>query len=190
MSRQVKEIICKELTDTLRDVDAAFVIDPTALDGITGNALRRDLSAAKIQVQLVKNSLAKRVVAGTKLESVGSLLAGNCALAWGGDSIVDVAKLLVAKVKTLPKLIIKGAVMEGNVLDATQAAELSKMPTKAELRSSLVAAVASPGRKIAAAVLAAGSKIASQLKSRIEALEKTEAAPPPAAPAAPTPAAA
>jgi len=185
MSRQVKEIICKELTTALNGVDAAFVIDPTALDGITGNGLRRDLAAAKISVQLVKNSLAKRAIIGTKLEPVGSLLEGACALAWGGDSIVDVAKLLVAKVKALPKLIIKGAVMEGNVLDAAQAAELSKMPTKAELRSSLVATIASPGRKIAAAVLAAGSKIASQLKSRIESLEKAEVPPAPApAPAA------
>jgi large subunit ribosomal protein L10 len=183
MSRQVKEIICKELTAALNGVDAAIVIDPTALDGITGNTLRRDLAAAKIRVQLVKNSLAKRAIVGTKLEPVGSLLEGACALAWGGDSIVDVAKLLVAKVKALPKLIIKGAVMEGNVLDAAQAAELSKMPTKAELKSALAAATLSPGRKLAAAILAAGSKIASQLKSRIEALEKTEPAAPPAAPA-------
>ena len=183
MSRQVKEIICKELVAALAGVDAAIVVDPTALDGITGNKLRRDLSAGKVRLQLVKNALAKRAVAGTKLEPVTSLLQGSCALAWGGDSIVDVAKLLVGKLKELPKLVIKGAVMEGLVLDAAGAPELSKLPTKAELKSTLVAMVASPGRKIAAVVLAAGAKIASQLKSRIEALEKTEAAAPPAAPA-------
>jgi large subunit ribosomal protein L10 len=184
MSKPVKEMICQELTKTFAGVDAVMVVDPTRLDGITANALRRDLASARVRMLLVKNSLTKRALAGTKLGAVGPLLEGACALAWGGESIVDVAKLLVAKVKTMPNLVIRGAVMEGNALVGEQAIELSKMPTKAELRSSLVGLALSPGRKLAAAILSPGNMIANLLKGRIETLEKNEPAPAPAPAAA------
>lgn len=174
MSKPVKQTICKELNAMFRDVDAVMVVDPTRLDGITANAFRRHLATGKVQMQLVKNSLIKRAVEGTQLANVVSLLDGPCAFAWGGESIVDVAKLIVGKLKELPNLVIKGAVMEGLALDAAAATALSKMSSKAELRSSIVGQIAAPGRKLAAAILAAGSKIANVLKGRIEALEKTE----------------
>ena len=177
MGHKLKEMICKELSRDLAGVDSCFVVDPTRLDGITSNQLRRDLAAAKVRMMVVKNALARRALAGLPLEPAIQLLEGTCAIAWGGESIVDIAKLLAAKVKALPKLVIKGAVMEGQALDAQAAAGLAKLPTKAELRSTLVAMAASPGRRLAAAILAPGTKIASILKGRIETLEKGEPKP-------------
>jgi len=175
MSKQVKQLICKELTDRLGDVDACVVVDPTQLDGITANRLRQRMSQANVHMMLVKNSLAQRALAGLPLEPVRSLLDGSCALAWGGDSIVDVAKLLVEQAKTLP-LSIKGAVMEGMAMDAAAAVGLARLPSKAEMKSILVGQVLSPGAKLAGAVLGAGLAIASILKGRIEELEKSEPA--------------
>lgn len=184
MSKQVKQEICKELVRMFQDVDACMVIDPTKLDGITANRLRRELAVGKVQMQLVKNSLTKRALAGTKLDAVSGLLDGPCALVWGGDSIVDAAKLVVGKLKELPNLVIKGAVLEGVALDPAKATDLSKMPTKAELKSQIVGMATAPGAKLAAAILGAGSALANLLKGRIEALEKSAPAEAPAAPAA------
>ena len=177
MSKQVKQIMCQEMTSRFRGVDACLVVDPTQLDGIMGNRLRRHLAAGKVEMLLVKNSLVKRALVGLPLEPVGQLLQGPCALAYGGDSIVDLAKLVVASVKEMPKLVIKGAVFEGRPLDSAAAAALSKLPTKAELRSTLAGMVLSPGRQLAGAVQGAGAMLANLLKGRIEALEKKEGAP-------------
>lgn len=174
MSKLVKQEICKELVKMLDGVDACMIVDPTGLDGITANQLRRDMAAVKVQMQLVKNSLTKRALAGTKLEAVGGLLDGPCALVWSAESISDAAKVVVKKVKQFPKLVIKGAVLEGSPIPADKAAELAKLPTKAEMKGQIVGLVASPGRKLAATVLGAGARIANLLKGRIEALEKAE----------------
>ncbi|MCG3181078.1 MAG: 50S ribosomal protein L10 [Phycisphaerae bacterium] len=175
MSKQVKQLICDELVQKFRDVDACMVVDLTPLDGLTANALRGEMAKANIRMMMVKNSLAKRALADLPLAPVGGLLDGACALAWGGDSIVDIAKLLVDKAKTLP-LTIKGAVLEGQALDAAAATGLSKLPNRAELMSMVSGQVLSPGAKLAAAVLGPGAAIASIIKGRIESLEKSEPA--------------
>ncbi len=177
MSKQVKQLICEEISRRFAEVDACVVIDPTGLDGITANRLRAEMARSGVHMQMVKNSLARRALAGQPLAAVGDLLEGSCALAWGGDSIVDVAKLLTGKLKELPNLVIKGAVLDGQPLGPDQAVDLSKWLSKAEQRSMLVGQVLSPGRNLAAAILGPGAAIAGLLKGRIEQLEKSEPAP-------------
>jgi len=177
MSKQVKETICRELAERFRDVDACMVFDPTGLDGATANRLRGEMSQARVRMRMAKNSLLKRALVGLPLEPVGGLLDGPCALAWGSESIVDVAKLLVAKAKEMPGLVIKGAVMEGQPLDAAAAANLSRMPTLGEIRASVVGQVLAPGAGLAAAVLGPGAMIANLLKGRIEQLGESEGEP-------------
>ncbi len=174
MSKRIKQLICDELSAKFKDVDAALVIDPTGLDGNQANALRGELAQSNVRMMLVKNSLARRAFTDLPLNPVGPLLEGSCALAWGGDSLVDVAKLLVDKAKTLP-LEVKGAVMEGEVFDAEGAVALSKMPSLSDLRSQLVGAALSPGANLAGALKAAGG-IAQVLQGRIDQLEKDESA--------------
>lgn len=172
MSKKIKQLICDELSQRLADVEACLVIDPTKLDGTTANNLRGELARADVTLLHVKNSLARRALADLPLAPVASLLEGPCSLAFGGESIVDVAKMLVEKTKQLP-LEIKGAVMEGNALDAKGAVNLSKLPSKGELRAQIVSQVLSPGSKLAGALVAFGG-IAQIIKGRIEQLEKQE----------------
>ena len=81
------------------------------------------------------------------------------------DSVVGVARELVACVKEYEKLELKGAVMEGQIYQADQIKALSEMPTKEEAQAQVVQLLLSPAGQVISAATSAGSAIASILKT-------------------------
>src|SRR4051794_34210850 len=96
MSRTIKEMVTKELTETLRGVNSLVVVQTVGLSGKDDNALRRGLHGKKIQLVAVKNSLARRALNSLGVSALDSLLQGPSALAWSRDAeIKDIAVELV-----------------------------------------------------------------------------------------------
>ncbi len=172
MSKPVKDLITKEISARFGQLDSILVVNPIGLNAIDSNKMRMAFRAKKIEMEVVKNALAQRAFAGTKLEPVAKLLEGSCALVTGGDSIVDVAREVFGAMKKYKALQIRGAVVEGQVLDAKGAEVLSKMPSRAELMGQIVTIAKSPGSRVAGQIAAPASRIAGCIKALAEKLEK------------------
>ena len=172
MSKPLKNLISNELKSQYGEIDSAVVFNILGLDANTTVEFRRDLRKKNIRVQMIKNSLAKRAFKDTPLERIGEVLSGSCALATGGDSIVDVARDIVEWSKKYEVLEVRGAVVEGEVLDASDAKELAKMLTRPELIGEVVALANSPGARIAGAIGSPASTIAGCIKTLQEKLEE------------------
>ncbi len=95
MSKPVKEMIVADYKQRFGDIDNALVIEIRGMDANQNNAMRLDLGEKDIRVTIVKNSLARKAFAGTALEFLHPALQGPSALAYGGESVVDVARALV-----------------------------------------------------------------------------------------------
>lgn len=154
----------------------AMVISIRGMKGKDNTKLRSNLRKKQIKVQVIRNSLAKATYKGTALEPLLGLLDGPSALAFGGASVVEVAREVVALIKDFPTLELKGAILDGNLFKGDAGCkELSKFPTKAEAQANVVTLLVSPGRKLLGAIKGPGSNVAGIVKAIEMKLEKGEA---------------
>jgi large subunit ribosomal protein L10 len=172
MSKRVKNLITAELQNKFKGADAIVVVDYTGIDSKTTGEVRKALREKKVKMTVVRNAMASKALEAVGLKGAKDLLKGTNAVVYGGESIVDVAKELVEQQKKVEKLIIKGAIVEGRLLDSKSAKELAKFPSKKELQAMIVGQILGPGRKIAGQLKGTAGKIAGQVKSYIEKKEK------------------
>jgi len=171
MSKRMKQLIEVELKSRFRGVNELVVVSLRGIKGKDNNQLRGDLLKKQIHLNVVKNSLAGRIFADAGMEQVREVLTGPCAIAYGGDSIVDLTKALMEWDKKLEFFEIKGGYLEGKVLDGEAAKALSKLPNREEMQGLLVMLAKSPGSRVAGAIGSPAGRIAGCIKSLVEKLE-------------------
>ena len=146
MQREVKEETVTELQQMLGRVASLIVADYRGLKVEEVNGLRREIRKADCQYRVVKNTLVKRAIAGTKMEPMASLFKGPTAIAYSFQDPVAPAKVMDKFVTTLEKLQVKGGYLDGQVLDAKGVKSLATMKGKDELRAEFLATLMAPAQ--------------------------------------------
>ena len=173
MSKFVKELFKTELEQKFTDVDDFLVVVTKGLSGNENNEMRGVLKEKGIKLSVVKNSVMRRALESLEMSAATELfMAGPCTVAYGGDSIVDVAKEFSDQAKKLSVLEFSGAFVDGTVVDAKGAEALSKMPSRVELQGEIIILANSPGRTVAGAIAGPAGAIAGCIKSLVEKLEE------------------
>ncbi len=190
MSKYVKNLVTRELSDRFKELDGVAVINPRGINGIKTNQIRGRLHAKGLRMTVVKNTLARRAVADdSKIKGFDKLLDGPSAVIYGKASISEVARLLLAEKKTDDKLEMRGIFFDGEAYVGDKGIEqVSKLPTREEAIDNLIGLVLSPGRNLAGAIKGPGGRIGGILKAIEEKGGASAEAPAPEAAAAPTPA--
>ena len=176
MSKPIKEMIIADYKKRFDNLDGALVVDIRGMTANDNNDLRDGLHKKQIRVTIIKNTLAKKAFAGTSLDVLGSALEGPSALAYGAESVIDVARELVDWAKKLKQLTLKGAVLDGTYYAGAEGVKrLSTFPTKEEAIAKVVQLVLSPASNLLRAATSPGSNILGIVKEIQERLEKGQA---------------
>ena len=117
------------------------------------NKLRVTARAQGVYLHVLKNTLARRAVAGTSFEAATDAMVGPLIYGFSEDAVAA-AKVIADFAKTNDKLVIKGGAYGGKALDVNGVKALASVPTKEVLLSQLAGLLKSPVQRTAA-VLAA-----------------------------------
>ncbi|MFQ5861773.1 MAG: 50S ribosomal protein L10 [Candidatus Brocadiales bacterium] len=159
MINTVNTLIVKELASRYQVVHNCLVVNCQGVDALEANEIRRDLSAKRIHLEVVKNSLARLAFKEVGDGGLAELFSGPSAIVSGGDDPVVMAKTLMEWSKKVPALSIKGGFVEGRLVSAPEVERLSRLPSRQALYAQIATLIKSPMARLAMAVSAPLQKL-------------------------------
>ena len=144
VTRASKEEELQQLEQAFKGTESAILLDFRGLKVPEVTELRRQVRGAKAQYRVVKNSLAKRALKGTAFETLSQHFVGTTAVAYAGEDLVALAKVLTTFAKTAPALQIKAAVVQGRTIKPAEVTDLASLPGKPELYAKLLFVLQAP----------------------------------------------
>jgi large subunit ribosomal protein L10 len=180
MSKVIKQMQMDSMKDAFKGVRDLVILNVVGLGAIPENKIRLDLRKKGIRLQMVKNSLAKKVFADMGLQIKGEWV-GSTTVAWGGGSVAELSKELETIIKkNEKKMKVKTAIADGQEVAFDVAL---KMPTRPEALGRVVMLALSPARRVAGQIVGPASQVCGQIKG-IKDMKKDEAPPAETPPAA------
>jgi large subunit ribosomal protein L10 len=189
MLKSEKERVVEQLAERLRSTDTLMVADYRGLTMPEIDELRSRLLEAGARFTVVKNTLTKRAAEQAGTTSVLELIEGPTAIAFleaDGDPVA-VAKVLNETARARDVLVIRGGLLEGDLVGDAEIKRLATLPAPDVLRAQLVGAVAAPLTTVVGLFTAPLRDLVGVLEARIRQLEEEGEAVPEPEPAAEEP---
>jgi large subunit ribosomal protein L10 len=184
MLKSDKERVVEQLAQRLRSTDTLMVADYRGLTMPEIDELRSRLLEAGARFTVVKNTLTKRAAEQAGTTNVLELIEGPTAIAFleaDGDPVA-VAKVLNETARARDVLVIRGGLLEGDLVGDEEIKRLGTLPAADVLRAQLVGAVAAPLTTVVGLFAAPLRDLVGVLEARIRQLEEQgEAVPEPEA---------
>jgi len=174
MSKYVKSLVSADIKKRLQNVNDALLVNMVGMNSSSTYNLRKELRTKKINILVVKNSMAARATDGTPLARLMDGIGGSSAICWGGEDIVALAKSITAVLKgeKFPAFQPRGGVMDGEQISADQIAEVAKWPSRTEQLSLLLGQILSVGSRLNGQLIAVGGALASQISEKAKGAEE------------------
>ena len=172
MDRAQKEQMLGEIKEAWQNVASIIVADYAGITVPVVTQMRDEFRKAGCHYRVLKNSLVKIAVKGSKMEPLTQLMTGTTAVIWTtGEAPQPPATVALKWAKDEPKFKIKGGYYEGQVLDIKGVEMLSKMPGKAEIRASMLMTFLAGPQNFVAQIAAPVQNFAYLLDARRRELE-------------------
>jgi len=140
MARADRQAAVADIVESFNGADGAVLTDYRGLTVKELQNLRRSLGE-NAHYAVVKNTLAKIAANEAGITGFDDLLTGPTAIAFINGDVVEAAKGLRDFAKAHPALIIKGGVLDGNLLDAKEIAKLADLESREVLLGKMAGAM-------------------------------------------------
>jgi large subunit ribosomal protein L10 len=164
MNRSEKTEVVKELKRVFKDSGSVILIDFKNVNVPEITELRRKVRESDSAYRVVKNSLALRAADGTAIDAIKEHFEGPTAIAYTGDNVVGLAKVLRDFIKEHSGVSFKVGVLDGQVVSDEQVSSLADLPSREELLSKVLFLMNAPLTQLALALKSPVQKLAYLLK--------------------------
>ncbi len=157
LNRSEKEAVITEVTGLAAQAQTLVMAE---YRGITVADMTRLRSAARsngVSLSVLKNTLARRAVAGSAFEVVADQMTGPLIYGFSTDAVAA-AKVVSEFAKTNDKLVIRGGAFGGKALDVDGVKQLANIPSKEVLLAQLCGLLMSPISRTAVVLGALAAK--------------------------------
>jgi large subunit ribosomal protein L10 len=121
------------------------------------DTLRRQAREKGVYLHVLKNTLARRAVAGSSFEVASERMVGPLIYGFSEDAVAA-AKVIADFAKGNDKLVIKGGAYAGRALDADGVKALAAIPSREVLLAQVAGLLMSPVQRLAGVVAALAEK--------------------------------
>ncbi len=143
-----KRAIVADVNTVASDALSLVVADSRGCTVSEMTGLRRQAREANVTVRVVRNTLAKRAVAGTEYECAQDTFKGPSLLAFSMDHPGAAARIFKDFAKENEAFEVKALAVGGQLLDANQIDLLAKLPTRDKAISQLMSVMQAPVAKL------------------------------------------
>ena len=148
-----KVSLVSEIQEKIAGAGSAVVVEYRGLTVAEVTDLRRQLREENVELKVYKNSMVSRAAEAAGFSALTEHLTGPNAIAFGEDAVAP-SRILAKFAKKHEALVLKGAVVEGNVVGTDTIKELAGLPNKEGMLSMLLSCLQSPVRGFACVVKA------------------------------------
>jgi large subunit ribosomal protein L10 len=149
MNRTEKAQAISELNEGIGNATNAFLMSFKGITVPQVTELRRQVRETGSEYLVVKNTLALIAVKDSPLVALKDQFSGETAVAFNKTDAVVLAKALTKFAKDVPTVQFKGAMLNGQIVPATQIQAIAALPSREELLSKLLYLMQHPIRGLA-----------------------------------------
>ena len=143
LNRSEKEAVVSDVTGLAAKAQTLVMAEYRGITVADMTRLRSTARSSGVTLSVLKNTLARRAVAGSSFEVVADQMSGPLIYGFSQDAVAA-AKVVAEFAKTNDKLVIRGGAYGGKALDADGVKQLASIPTKEVLLAQLLGLMQSP----------------------------------------------
>lgn len=143
LNRSEKEAVISDVTGLAAKAQTLVMAEYRGITVADMTKLRSTARSNGVSLSVLKNTLARRAVAGSGFEVVSDLMTGPLIYGFSEDAVAA-AKVVAEFAKTNAKLVIRGGAFAGKALDVEGVKQLASIPSKEVLLAQLLGLMQSP----------------------------------------------
>ncbi len=143
LNRSEKEAVISEVTNLAAKAQTLVIAEYRGITVADMTKLRTTARDSGVTLSVLKNTLARRAVAGSGFEVVSDQMTGPLIYSFSVDAVAA-AKVVSDFAKTNDKLVIRGGAFAGKALDVNGVKQLASIPSKEVLLAQLLGLMQSP----------------------------------------------
>ena len=148
-TREQKAAEVSELTEQIGKANNAFLIDFKGITVPQVTELRKQVRQTNSGYVVVKNTLALIALKDSPIINMKEQFTGPTAIAFNATDAVVLAKALTKFAKDVPAVHFKGALLNGQVVPASEIQNIANLPSREELVAKLLYMLQAPIRGLA-----------------------------------------
>ena len=157
LNRSEKQAVIDEVTGLAAKAQTLVMAEYRGITVADMTKLRVDARSKGVTLSVLKNTLARRAVAGSTFEVGSDQMTGPLIYGFSTDAVAA-AKVVSDFAKTNEKLVIRGGVYSGKALDVNGVKELANIPSREVLLAQICGLLQSPMSRTARVLAAIAEK--------------------------------